>query len=51
MSVPLGIEQSGPLAPLINLLFGGRTRRYSTRRYIRTEAESLKRRCESGTSG
>ncbi|MEU6414638.1 SRPBCC family protein [Microbispora sp. NPDC046933] len=42
VSVLLGIDQSGPLAPLMSLLIGGRTRRY-----VRTEAESLKRRCES----
>ncbi|MEV7805403.1 SRPBCC family protein [Microbispora sp. NPDC088329] len=44
VSVLLGIDQSGPLAPLMSLLIGGRTRRY-----VRTEAESLKRRCESGS--
>ncbi|TQS28095.1 SRPBCC family protein [Microbispora sp. KK1-11] len=43
VSVVLGIDQSGPLAPLMSLLVGGRTRRY-----VRTEAESLRRRCESG---
>ncbi len=43
VSVLLGIDQSGPLAPLMGLLVGGRTRRY-----VRTEAESLRRRCESG---
>lgn len=43
VSVRLGIDQSGPLSPLVSLLAGGRTRRF-----VRTEAESLKRRCESG---
>ncbi|WP_182887400.1 SRPBCC family protein [Microbispora sp. H10885] len=46
VSVLLTIAQSGPLAPLVGLLTGGRTRRY-----VRTEAESLKRRCEAGSAG
>ncbi|MBX6383274.1 MAG: SRPBCC family protein [Microbispora sp.] len=45
VSAQLGIEQSGPLAPLMSLLIGGRVRRY-----VRTEAESLKQRCESGAA-
>ncbi|MGI5291552.1 SRPBCC family protein [Nonomuraea polychroma] len=40
-SLRLTIDQSGPAAPLIGLLTKGRTTRY-----VRTEAESIKRRCE-----
>ncbi|MGP3957968.1 hypothetical protein ACTWPT_18345 [Nonomuraea sp. 3N208] len=36
------IDQSGPVAPLIGLLTRGRAAGY-----VRTEAESVKRRCES----
>jgi uncharacterized membrane protein len=39
--VLLTVDQSGLLAPLIGLAFGG-----LTRRYMRTEAEGLKRRSE-----
>ena len=40
-SVTLGIRHSGPLAGIVGRLTGGRTRRY-----VRMEAEGLKRRCE-----
>ncbi|MEU8199250.1 SRPBCC family protein [Microbispora amethystogenes] len=43
VSLLLTLGQSGPLAPLVGLLTGGRTRRY-----VRTEAESLRLRCEAG---
>jgi len=39
--VLLTVDQSGLLAPLIGLIFGG-----LTRRYLRTEAEGLKSRAE-----
>lgn len=39
--VVLSLEWKGPLAPLINLIYGGLSRRYVT-----TEAEGLKRRSE-----
>ena len=42
VTVTLGIRRSGPLAPLIDLLFGR-----VTRRYVGMEAEGLKRRCET----
>jgi hypothetical protein len=38
----LSLEQKGPLAGLIHLLYGG-----LTRRYLRIESEGLKRRCET----
>ncbi|NRQ37170.1 polyketide cyclase [Nonomuraea sp. NN258] len=41
-TVTLSIEQSGLLSPLLALFTAGRTRAY-----VRTEAESLKRRCET----
>ncbi|OHV49437.1 SRPBCC family protein [Pseudofrankia sp. BMG5.36] len=41
VTVTLSIRQSGPLAPLVGLLTGRQTRRY-----VDTEAQSLKRRCE-----
>ncbi|WP_188187946.1 SRPBCC family protein [Nonomuraea sp. SYSU D8015] len=41
VSVVLSITQTGLLAPVFVLLTGARTRRY-----VRIEAESLKRRCE-----
>lgn len=40
-TVRLAIHQRGPLAPVAGLLLGG-----LTRRYVDTEAASLKRRCE-----
>ena len=42
VTVALGIEQSGPLAPVIGLLLSK-----TTRRYIKMEAEGLKQRCEA----
>jgi hypothetical protein len=39
--VTLWIEQTGLLAPVLALFYKG-----LTRRYVRTEAEGLKRRCE-----
>ncbi|HEY2206069.1 MAG TPA: SRPBCC family protein [Pseudonocardia sp.] len=39
----LALETSGPLAPLVDLLLGRLSRRYVT-----TEAASLRRRCENG---
>ncbi|MGW0664927.1 SRPBCC family protein [Streptodolium elevatio] len=45
-SVVLGVVQTGWLAPLIALTTGSRTRRYVT-----TEAASLKERCEKGRPG
>jgi uncharacterized membrane protein len=39
----LGIGRSGPLAPLVDLVFRG-----LTARYVRMEAEGLKSRCEAG---
>jgi uncharacterized membrane protein len=41
-TVTLTLEQEGPMAPLLALLTGKRTRRY-----VDTEAQGLKRRCES----
>ena len=41
-AVTLGIHQSGPLAPTVALLSGGRTKRY-----VQMEADGLKTRCES----
>jgi uncharacterized protein YndB with AHSA1/START domain len=43
VTVTLTIEQSGPLAGLLWRLTSG-----LTRRYVDTEAHSLKRRCEAG---
>jgi uncharacterized membrane protein len=40
----LGIRRSGPLAPLVDLVFRGLTARYVT-----MEAEGLKNRCEAGS--
>ena len=40
--VLLSVDWTGLLAPLINLIYGG-----LSRRYIATEAEGLKRRCEA----
>jgi uncharacterized protein YndB with AHSA1/START domain len=40
--VTLGIHQSGPLAPTVALLTGGRTKRY-----VQMEADGLKTRCEA----
>jgi len=42
--VSLSLEWNGWLTPLINLIYGG-----LSRRYVQIEAEGLKRRCE--TSG
>jgi len=39
----LSLEWRGWLAPLIGLVYGG-----LSRRYVQTEAEGLKRRCEAG---
>lgn len=41
--VDLSVDQTGVLAPLVGLLYGR-----LTRRYMRLEAEGLKRRCEPG---
>ena len=41
VTVTLSVRQSGPLAPVFGLLTGRQTRRY-----VDTEAEGLKRRCE-----
>ena len=41
VGVTLSIRQTGPLAGLVGLLASG-----LTRRYVRTEANGLKRRCE-----
>ncbi|MBM0277635.1 SRPBCC family protein [Micromonospora tarensis] len=41
--VELAIDQSGPLAGLIGRLYGG-----LLRRYVRLEADGLRRRCERG---
>ena len=38
----LALERSGPLAPVVDLLF-----RRLTRRYVTMEADGLKRRCEA----
>ena len=43
--VTLWVEQTGPLTPVFKLLFEG-----MTRRYVQTEAEGLKRRCENGVA-
>ena len=43
--VTLTLTQSGPLAPLVNLLFGR-----ISRQYVHMEAEALKKRCESVSS-
>ena len=40
--VTLALSWSGPLAPLIRLLYGR-----LSRRYVETEAQGLKRRCET----
>ena len=40
--VTLSITWSGPLAPVVRLLFGG-----LSRRYVEMEAQGLKRRCEA----
>jgi uncharacterized protein YndB with AHSA1/START domain len=42
VTVTLGVHQSGPLAALVGLLTGARTRRY-----VRMEADGLKQRCEA----
>jgi uncharacterized membrane protein len=42
VTVTATLEQAGPLGPLVGLLTGR-----LTRRYLRTEAEGLKRHCES----
>ncbi|MEV0385190.1 SRPBCC family protein [Nonomuraea sp. NPDC050643] len=42
VTVVLGVGRTGRLAPLLTLLGGRRTRRH-----VRVEAESLKRRCEA----
>ena len=44
VTVRLGLQQSGPLAGLIGLLTGRRTRNY-------VRAEGLKRRCEATAAG
>lgn len=44
VAVTLGIRRAGPLAPLVDRVFRGLTRRYVT-----MEAEGLKRRCEART--
>ncbi|MEV7331582.1 SRPBCC family protein [Micromonospora sp. NPDC093244] len=41
--VELAIDQSGPLAGPVGWLYGG-----LLRRYVRTEADGLRRRCERG---
>jgi uncharacterized membrane protein len=41
VTVTLSVRQSGPLAPVIGLLTGRQTRRY-----VDTEAQGLKHRCE-----
>ncbi|WP_406067479.1 SRPBCC family protein [Micromonospora sp. NBC_01638] len=41
--VELAVSQSGPLAGLIGWLYGG-----LLRRYVRMEADGLRRRCEQG---
>ncbi len=41
--VTLTLRWTGPLAPLLRLLYGR-----LARRYVQTEASSLKRRCEAG---
>ena len=43
VTMTLGVEQSGALAPLVGLLAGGQTRRY-----VQLEAQGAKRRSESG---
>ncbi len=43
-TVTLSIRRSGPLAPLVDLLFGR-----ITRSYVEMEAEGLKRRCETAS--
>jgi uncharacterized membrane protein len=45
VSVTLSLRQSGPLAPLAGLLMGR-----LARRYIDTEAQRLRERCETRTS-
>ncbi len=42
--VDLLLDWTGWLAPLVNLIYGG-----VSRRYVETEAEGLKRRCEATT--
>jgi uncharacterized membrane protein len=41
VQVTFGLHQTGPLAPIVQLFTGARTRRY-----VETEAASLKKRCE-----
>jgi hypothetical protein len=41
----LSLELTGPIAPLVSLLFGG-----LMERYITTEAQGLKKRSESAAS-
>jgi uncharacterized membrane protein len=43
VTVTLTIQLTGPLAPLVSLLAGA-----TARRYVRMEAQGLKRRCEQG---
>ena len=40
--VTLGVDWSGPLAPLLRLIYGG-----LSRRYVAMEAHGLKQRCEA----
>lgn len=44
VTLALCIQRSGPLAPVVDLVFGR-----LTRRYVEMEAEGFKRRCESPT--
>jgi uncharacterized membrane protein len=44
-TVTLSVHEKGPLAPLVQLLYGG-----ITRRYVTMEAEGLKRVVEAGAS-
>lgn len=42
VTVTLGIRRAGPLAPVVNRVFGR-----LTREYVQMEADGLKRRCET----